>query len=124
MVEDQVRKETVELVEPSDEDAEKIHYLPHQAVMRRNKETTKVRVVYNASVRSEGPSLNECLHMGPKFKQRILDILLRFCVHRVVVTADVEKAFLMVSIAKHDRDDLCFLWADDVLAEQPKITEL
>ena len=62
--------------------------------------------------------------MGPKFNQRILDILLRFHVHRVAVTADVEKTFLMVSVAKHDRDVLRFLWVDDVLAEQPNIIEL
>lgn len=85
---------------------------------------TKVCVVYNKSAHSEGPSLNECLHTGPKFNQRILDILLRFRVHRVAFTADVEKAFLMVSIAKHDRDVLRFLWVDDVLAEHPNIIEL
>ena len=124
VIEDQVRQGIVEVVEPSSEDAEKIHYLPHHAVVRRNKETTKVRVVYDASARSEGPSLNECLHTGPKFNQGVLDILLRFRVHRVAITADVEKAFLMVSIAKHDRDVLRFLWVDDVLAEQPNIIEL
>ena len=91
--------------------------------MRCNKETTKVRVVYDASARSEGPSLNECLHTGPRFNQRSLDILLRFRVHRVEVTADVEKAFLMVSMAKHDRDVLRFLRVEDVLAEQPNIIE-
>ena len=37
-----------------------------------------------------GPSLNECLHTGSKFDQKILDTLLRFRVHRVAVTADVK----------------------------------
>ena len=78
----------------------------------------------DASARSEKPSFNECLYTGPKFNRRILDILLRFRVHWVAVTADVEKAFLMVSIAKHDRDVLYFVWVDDILAEQPNIIEL
>ena len=53
-----------------------VHYLPHHAVVRRDKETTKVRVVYDASARTIGPSLNNCLHTGPKFSQKILEILL------------------------------------------------
>ena len=42
-----------------------------------------------------GPSLNECLHKGPKFNQLILDLLLRF---RSYPIADVEKAFLMIAV--------------------------
>ena len=70
------------------------------------------------------PPFNECLYMGPKFNQRILDILLWFRVHQVTVIADVEKAFLMVSIAQQDHAFLHFHWVDDVLAEQPNIIEL
>ena len=97
----------------------RIHYLPHHAVVRKDKETTKVRVVYDASARSTGCSLNECLHRGPKFEQRILDILLRFRTYPVALTADLEKAFLMVSVSEEDRDVLRFLWVDDVGSDTP-----
>ena len=43
------------------------------------------------------------LERGPKFDQCIMEILLRFRIHRVAITADIEKAFLMVSIAKQDQ---------------------
>ena len=98
-----------------------VHYLPHHAVVRRNKETTKVRVVYDASAKSAGPSLNECLFTGPKFEQKILDILLRFRSYPIALTADIEKAFLMVSVSEKDQDVLRFLWVDDITKTNPEV---
>ena len=113
------------IVEPVEDatgvDVAGVHYLPHHAV-RHDKQTTKVRVVYNASAWSNGPSLNDCLHSGPKFDQKILDILLRFRSHRVAVTADIEKAFLMISMSPDDCEFLRFLWVDNPLKKNPEIT--
>ncbi len=83
-----------------------VHYLPHHAVVRQDKETTKVRVVYDTSAKSGWPSLNDCLFTGPKFDQKILDILLRFRSYSAALTVDIEKAFLMVSVSERDRDVL------------------
>ncbi|XP_064394514.1 uncharacterized protein LOC135341786 [Halichondria panicea] len=98
-----------------------VHYLPHHPVIRKDKMTTKVRVVYDASAKTSGPSLNDCLDQGPKFDQKILDILCPFRTHRVAVTADIEKAFLMISVAAKDRDFLRFLWVDDAVKDEPRI---
>ena len=125
IIRDQVEKGIVQIAQPCDQESrQKLHYLPHHAVVRRDKETTKIRVVYDASARSTGPSLNDCLYPGPKFNQKILDILLRFRSHLIPLTADIEKAFLMVSIAEQDRDVLRFLWFDNVLLEKPATIEL
>ena len=82
------------------------------------------RVVYDVSARADGPSRNDCLYAGPNFGQSILDILLRFRLHRVALVGDVEKAFLMVSVAECDRDVLRFLWIKDANDPQPEITIL
>jgi hypothetical protein len=50
--------------------------------------------------------MNACLHRGPKFEQRILDILLQFQTYPVALTADIEKAFLTVSISEEDRGSM------------------
>ena len=111
IVRNQIKLGIVEYVgESTGDQNSRIHYLPHHVVIRRDKDTTKVRVVYDASASSHGPSLNDCLHAGPKFDQSVFDLLLRFRVHRVALTADIEKAFLMVSVSKDDREVLRFLW--------------
>ena len=101
-----------------------VHYLPHHTIIRRDKQTTRVRVVYDASSSSSGPSLNSCLHTGPKYNQRIREILLRFRTYPVAVVADIEKAFLMISIEPKDRDVLRFLWVKDVTVDEPEIVTL
>ena len=97
------------------------HYIPHHAVIRQDKQTTKLCVVYNASAKEDGPSLNNCLYTGPKFGQNIMDIILRFRVHNMALAADIEKTFLMVSVDERDRDVLRFVWVDDVIKDDPEV---
>ena len=80
-----------------------------------------MRVVYDASAQSNGPSLNDCLYIGPKFNQKILEILLRFRSYPIAWTADIEKAFLMISMAPRDRDVLRFLWINDTESHDPEV---
>ena len=77
--------------------------------------------MYDASARDGGPSLNDCLYAGPTFHQNIMDILLCFCTHSVVVTADIEISFFMVSVTEWDRDAPCFLWVEDITNPLPRL---
>ena len=45
----------------------KEYYIPHKLVIRENAESTKMRIVYDASAKSNcpSPSLNESLETGP-----------------------------------------------------------
>ena len=121
ILQDQLNKGIIEAVQPDETPSGAVHYLPHHTVVRRDKTTTKVRVVYNASARSaDGPSLNDCLLKGPKFNQLIFDLLVRFRSYRIALTADLEKTFLMVSVEESDRDMLRFLWVKDIKQEPPE----
>ena len=122
-IRDQVARGIIEMVPPNKTVATRVHYLPHHGVVRKDKSTTKLRVVYDASAKSSGPSLNECLYKGPKFQQLTLDLLVRFRSYKVALTADVEKAFLMIAVDERDRDALRFIWVDDVTKEEPELQE-
>ena len=113
----------VEVVDDTGPQNSLTHYLPHHPVVREDKSTTKLRIVYDASAKTCGLSLNDCLYSGPKLGQSIMDTLLRFCTHRTAL-ATVEKTFLMISVAPHDRDILCFLCVDDINKKFPKIITL
>lgn len=120
VIRDQLAKGIVEVVNSDLSPKTDIHYIPHHAVVREGKLTTKLRIVYDASARMNGPSLNDCLYAGPTFGQKILDILIRFRVHNVALVADIEKAFLMISVDEKDRDALRFLWVDSIDSEIPR----
>ena len=48
-------------------------YIPHKGVLRETAESTKLRIVYDASTRAwdGAPSLNECLNTGPPLQNQL-----------------------------------------------------
>ena len=125
VIKDQLKKGIIEVIpDPMTADGDRIHYLPHHCVVRQDKTTSRLRIVYDASARANGPSLNDCLYTGPSFGQSIFDILLRFRVHQVALAGDIEKAFLMVAVEKGDRDALRFLWTRDAERETQEVITL
>ena len=101
-----------------------ICYLAHHTVIRCDKETTRLQTVYDVSVKSTGLSLNECLHAGPKFDPTIYHLLLRFRIHRVANTADINKAFLIVCMVQQNWDVHQFLWVNNITNKQPELVPL
>ena len=73
-----------------------------------------MRIVYDTSARSTGPSLNDCLYMGPSFGRSKFDNLLHLQVYQVALAGDIEKAFLIVEVNEKDHDVLRFLWTSEL----------
>ena len=92
-----------------------MHYLPHHAVIRKNRETTKLRIVYDGSAKSPGQqlSLNDCVTTCPNYIRQLADLLVTSLCNRITITADIEKAFLIIGIQKNQRNMLRFLWLKD-----------
>ena len=91
------------------------HYIPHHPVITPSKNTTKVRIVYDASAKTkkENKSLNECLYRGPVMLPNLCGLLIRFRLSPVGVVGDIKKAFLNMGLQVQDRDATRFLWLQD-----------
>lgn len=87
-------------------------YLPHRPVLRETAESTKMRIVYDASAKSSDsePSLNDCLEIGPPLQNKLWQVLVRGRFHPIALTGDLRQAFLQVRIRPEDRDVLRFHW--------------
>ena len=85
-----------------------VHILPHHAVHKKE----KVRVVFDAA--SGHPNaLNDFIRPGPNLIADLTGILLRFRFNDIGLTADLEKAFLQLSLHPADRDVTRFLWREN-----------
>ena len=98
------------------------YYMPHRPIIRQDKSTTKIRIVFDASSKDKNEkSLNECLFSGPNLNPNILDIILRFRLHQIAFVSDIERAFLQIQVAEEDRNFLRFLWFDNMSNENPSL---
>ncbi len=79
IVKDQESKGIIEKVTETTPVGPRMHYLAHQAVITPQKETTKVRMVFDASAKQNkaSPSLNDLLLRGPVILADLLGLLLR-----------------------------------------------
>ncbi|XP_076686033.1 uncharacterized protein LOC143378078 [Andrena cerasifolii] len=89
------------------------YYLPHHGVLKESSTTTRLRVVFNgSSLTTSGQSLNEGLMVGPNLLPSLQQLLLRWRVHRVCLTADIEKMYRQILIHPDDRRYQRVLWRE------------
>ncbi|XP_055623373.1 uncharacterized protein LOC129766803 [Toxorhynchites rutilus septentrionalis] len=90
-----------------------VYYLPHHAVMKPESTTTKLRVVFDAScLTTTGVSLNDALMIGPVIQEDLINIIVRFCLHRYAVVADIAKMYRMIRVQPDDGALQRILWRD------------
>ena len=85
-------------------------FLPHFPVIRPDKNTTKIRAVFDAAMKYNGKSLNDATRSGPKLQREIVDVLTRFRRAPVALSSDISEMFLQVGIREEDRKYHRFLW--------------
>lgn len=86
-------------------------FLPHHAVVKEASSTTKVRIVFDASAKSNtGMSLNDCLCVGPVIQSDLFDLLINWRKYEFAVSSDIEKMYRMMFVNRKHTDFQTILW--------------
>ena len=86
-------------------------YLPIFPVYHPKK--NKVRLVYDASAKYGGTSLNQNLLTGPDLNHELRGVLQRFREEKIAIIGDIESMFNNFKVSPKDRDLLRFFWFKD-----------
>ena len=97
-----------------------VTYLPQREVVKENLSTTKIRVMFDASVKVEDNiSLNGLLYKGPCLLPKLYDLLLAFRAKLIALTGDIEKAFLQIVVHGNHSNLLRCLWFKNLISCEP-----
>ncbi|XP_067933081.1 uncharacterized protein [Watersipora subatra] len=86
-------------------------YIPHFGV--RHPKKKKLRVVFDASAKYRGISLNDTLLQGPDHINSLVGILCRFRKESIAICCDIQQMFYNFHVPVKHRNFLKFLWTNE-----------
>ena len=91
IIQDQLKQGVIETAPPNP--TKKEFYISHKKVAKQDAESTKLRIVYDASAKESNtqPSLNDCLNPGPTLQNLHWSILVRARFLPVLLTGDLRE---------------------------------
>ena len=113
IIQDQLNEGIVEKV--TDEPTKNVYYIPHKPVIKKEAESMKMLIVYDASAKAleSSPLLNDQFETGPCLQNLLWDVLVRNLFRLVALPAYVKQVFVQFRIQQEDRDSLRFHWTKD-----------
>lgn len=96
-----------------------VHYVAHHAVLRPEKKSTPIRIVFNSSASFKGHTLNDYWFKGPDLLNNLFGVVLRFRENAVAVCGDITKMYHMVAIPPVDQHVHRFLWRNFETGREP-----
>lgn len=100
-------------IELYDFNKDAVYFLPHHAVLRPESKTTKLRTVFDASMKTnKRVSLNDLLLNGPTVQRDLFDILLLFRLGQYTFTTDIKQMFRNVRLTTEHTSLQNILWRD------------
>ncbi|GFU89954.1 uncharacterized protein TNCV_2438411 [Trichonephila clavipes] len=95
------------------DNSEVAYYMPHHGVLRPEKSTTKLMVVFNATnPTSNGLSLNSIQYNEGLVQNDLFTIMIKFKEHPYAFTADVKMMYRMILIHESQQPLLRILWKE------------
>ena len=123
VVEDYLSKGYIREVPEDDLKPPSEWFLPHFPVVRPEKATTKVRVVFDGSAQQNGKSLNSESLPGPKLQSGIVDVLVKFRKESVALAGDVSQMYHQKLLRPVDRPRHRFLYRKLGSWDTPRVYE-
>ena len=96
-----------------------IHYVAYHAVVRPEKKTTPIRIVFNGSASFNGHTLNDYWFKGPYLLNNLFGVLKRFRENHVALCGDITKKYHMIAIPPPDQHVHRFIWRDYETEREP-----
>ena len=123
VINDYLDKEYIRRV-PDDERTPECQWLlPHFPIVRPEKATSKVRIVFDGSAPFEGKSLNTEALTGPKLQSDVFDILVKFSKEWVALVGDISQMYHQLVLLPEDRPMHRFLWRNMEINKEPEVYE-
>ncbi|GFX18755.1 uncharacterized protein TNCV_3019131 [Trichonephila clavipes] len=95
------------------DNSEIAYYMPHHGILRPERSTTKLWVVFNATnPTSNGLSLNFIQYNGGLVQNDLFTIMIKFRKHPYAFTADVKMMYRMILIQESQQPLLRILWKE------------
>ena len=91
-----------------------VYFMAHHPVIREDKKTTKLRVVFDGSMKTNtGISINDVLYNGAVVQNELFDVLTLFRTYTYVLLTDIRQMYRMISLNPEHRKLQNILWRDN-----------
>ena len=98
-----------------------VHYIAHHAVIRPEKRSTPVRIVFNSSSVFQGSRLNDYWNKGPDLLNNLFGVVLCFREKEVAISGDISKMYHCVLVPQKYQHVHHFLWRNMETEREPDI---
>ena len=123
VIKEYLEKKYIRRVPPDEPTPPEEWLLPHFPVVRADRSTTKTRIVFDASAKFQGKSLNSEALPGPKLQADMFSILVRFRKELVALVGDVSQMYHQLALTVEDRPLHRFLWRNMDQSKEPEVYE-